>query len=114
MKRLGVALMVFFLAVSVTMAGCTQKAASSREAIDTAKMMKTTQEQTKYLIAQGKAFINSDDFQGAIDVLQYVLTYLDKDSPEAKALLQKAKDDLAAQLKQKAEDVKKSFGDFGK
>ena len=110
MRRFGLIFTVFILAVAFALSSCgPQKAGSSKEAIDIAKTMATTQEQTKYLIGQAKAYINSDEFQNAIDVLQYVLRYLDKDSPEAKELLKKAQEDLTAQLKQKAEEARKAF-----
>ncbi|MFC1548824.1 hypothetical protein ACFL5E_02575 [Candidatus Omnitrophota bacterium] len=107
MKKALFVMMTLFLAVSVVLIGCgAPKAGSSREAIDTAKAMATVQEQTQYLVGQAESFIDSDEFQNAVDVLQYVLTYLDKDNPQAKELLQKAKDELAA----KAKSAAKSFG----
>jgi hypothetical protein len=107
MKKSLLSIMALCLAVSIALVGCgAPKADSSRDAINNAKTMKTVEEQTQYLVGQAKAFINTDEFQNAIDVLQYVLSSLDRDNPEAKALLQKAKDELAAQAKSAA----KNFG----
>ena len=102
---------VVCLAASLMLVGCgAEKAGSSQEAIANAKTMDTAQAKTDYLIGQAKAFYNSKDFQGAVSTAQYVLQYLDKDSQAAKALLEKAKTDLAAQVKQAAADLQKSFG----
>jgi hypothetical protein len=111
MKKGLLVIMALCLVASIALVGCgPQKAGSSREAINTAKTMQTPQEQAQYLVGQAKAFINSDEFQNAIDVLQYVLASVDRDNPQAKALLEQAKDALAAQAKGAAKDVKESFG----
>jgi hypothetical protein len=85
------------LIIGFAVYGCTQKkAASSKEAIEASKAMQTVQEKVDYLIGQAKAFYNSKDFQGAMDTAQYVLGYLDKNSQEAKNLLEKTKSELKA------------------
>ena len=97
--------------VSFGLTGCApQKAESPKVAITAAKAMETTQEQINYLMGQAKAFYNSKEFQGTVDIAQYVLRYLDKDSQAAKALLDKAKDALTAAAKGAAGDVKKKLG----
>jgi hypothetical protein len=99
MKKGLIIVMALCLAASITLVGCgAQKAESGTVAIDNAKAMKTTQEQTKYLLGQAQAFINTKEFQYAIDVLQYVLRYLDADSTEAKELLRKAQDAMAVEM----------------
>ena len=115
MKRaIAMALVVCF-AVGLVLVGCgPQKAETSQEAINTAKTMDTVQEQTKYLVAQAKDFYNSKEFQGAVDIAQYILRYLDKDSPEARDLLKKAQEALTAQIREQAEEAKKSIPGFGK
>ncbi|MFC1643767.1 hypothetical protein ACFL5C_00370 [Candidatus Omnitrophota bacterium] len=111
MKKLLVLVMAVCLATSFMLAGCgPQKAATSREAINESKTMATVQEKTTYLVSQAQSFYNSKEFQGAVDIAQYILQYVDKDSPAAKKLLEEAKNAIAAQLKQKAEEAKKSFG----
>ena len=105
-KALGLFL-VIGLAVSLTLVGCgTQKAESSQAAIAESKTMQTTQEKVNYLVSQAQAFYSSKDFQQAVDIAQYVLSYLDKDSAAAKSILEKAKADLSEQLSQKAEEIK--------
>ena len=102
------------IAVSLVLSGCAQqKAASSSEAIEIAKAMETVQQKADYLIQQAKAFYSSKEFQQAVDVAQYVLRYVDKDSQEAKDLLTKAKDALAAAAKGAVEDVKQKLPGFG-
>ena len=69
MKRALVFAAVICLAVSLTLIGCgAPKAESSREAIKTADTMETVQGKTDYLIGQAKAFYNSKEFQGAVDM----------------------------------------------
>ncbi|MGB2600065.1 MAG: hypothetical protein WBB86_07575 [Candidatus Omnitrophota bacterium] len=99
MKKGLIIVMALCLAASITLVGCgAQKAESGTAAIDNAKALKTTDEQAKYLMGQAQAFINVKEFQYAVDVLQYVLRYLDKDSAEAKQLLRKAQDAMAVEM----------------
>ena len=115
MNKLLVVMFAGCLVVGLILTGCGEKkVASSKEAIQTAKAMETTQEKVDYLIGQAKAFYNSKEFQGAVDITQYILRYLDKDSQAARDLLDKAKSQLTAAAKGAVEDVKKGFGDFGK
>jgi len=110
-KKVLAVMLVLCLASGVVLTGCgPAKADSSRQAIANTKDMQTVQEKTDYLVAQAKAFYNSDDFQGSIDIAQYILTYLDRDSQAAKNLLVSAKEGLSAQMQKAAEDLKKSFG----
>jgi outer membrane PBP1 activator LpoA protein len=114
MKRLSCLALVVSLLLSFVVAGCgTQKAESSRAAIDTAKAMQTVQEKADYLVSQAKAFYNSKDFQGAVDIAQHVLRYLDKDSQAAKDLLEKAKQQLTAQAQGMLDQAKKDFKGIG-
>ena len=115
MKVLAAIIISLFLVTALTLTGCgPQKAETSRDAINTAKTMETKQEQVEYLVSQAQAFINSDQFQGAIDIAQYVLQYLDRDSAQARSLLDQAKSALAAQAQKAAEEAKKQFSGFGK
>lgn len=105
------AVVVFGLAVS----GCgAKKEESSKAAINQAKTMETVEQKVNYLISQAKAFYNSKDFQDAVDVAQYVLTYLDKESQQAKDLLAKAKEALSAEAKKMMDEAKKGLSGFGK
>lgn len=107
-KRIGI-LTVCMLLVCVALTGCTKKAVSSSEAINNAKALQTTEQKTDYLVGQGNAFVSSKEYQSAIDVAQYILSNLDKESQEAKAILEKAKAQLAAAAKEVAADVQKDL-----
>lgn len=114
MKKYLFAILIFILSLTLLLAGCGQnKAASSKEAIDTAKSMETVEQKADYLIKQAKASYNSKEFQEAVDISQYILRYVDKDSQEAKNLLEKAKEALAQAVKGAVEDVKKTLPGFG-
>ena len=93
-KSLSIILVVAFVLGFVALGCGPKKAGSSQEAIETSKTMQTVQEKADYLVGQAKAFYNSKDFQGVVDTAQYILTYLDKNSEEAKSLLEKAKGQL--------------------
>jgi len=111
MKKLFSVLVICIAVSSLLVAGCgMQKEESPRKAIDMAKTLQTTQEKADYLIGQAKAFYNSKDFQGAVDIAQYILRYLDKDSTAAKDLLEKAKEQLKAQAQSAVDSAKKNFG----
>ena len=114
MKRYLFLSAIVCMVFGIALIGCGQeKAASSNEAIDVAKAMETAKEKADYLIGQAKAFYNSKEFQQAVDVAQYVLRYVDKDSSQAKDLLEKAKNSLAEAAKAGVEGAKKSLGAIG-
>ncbi|MFC1667723.1 hypothetical protein ACFL0P_07715 [Candidatus Omnitrophota bacterium] len=99
------------LIFGLALAGCGQaKQESSSAAINVAKGMETVEEKAQYLVGQAKAFYSSKEFQGAVDIAQYILRYVDRDSQEAKALLDKAKSALESAAKAAVGDAKKSFG----
>jgi hypothetical protein len=115
MRKAGILVLCLFCFLSFSFLGCGQKGAvSGREAIDISKTLETAEEKVDYLVGQAKAFYNSERFQEAIDVAQYILSALDKDSQEAKDLLEKAKQKLVEAAKGAAEDMKKKLGDIGK
>ena len=107
---------VFLMCASLTFAGCAQqpKAANASQAIEQSKSMKTVEEQAKYLVGQANAFVNSKDFDQAIQTAKYVLSNLNANSQEAKDVLEKATEEMKKMAMQKAEEMKKSLGDFGK
>jgi hypothetical protein len=112
-RHLSIAL-VIGLSLSLLLAGCAQeRAASSKEAIETAKTLETVQQKADYLISQAKAFYNSNEFQQAVDIAQHILRYVDRDSQEAKNLLEKARAALASAAKGAVEDVKQQLPGFG-
>jgi len=110
-------LLFLLLALSVLVVGCGSQApetASGKEAITVAKALATADEKVDYLIKEAQAFYNSKSFQDVIDVAQYILTYVDSDSQQAKDLLEKAKSALTGQIDKAADDLKKGIGGFGK
>ncbi len=108
-------LTILVLFCSLAVAGCgSKKAASSSEAINVSKTMETVQEKVNYLVEQAKAFYDSKDFQQTVKVAQYILQSLDKDSQQAKTLLEKAKTAILEAAKTAAEDMKNKLGDLGK
>ena len=109
MKRLKTVVVVMLL-LGIGLVGCgQQKAGSSSEAINTAKAMQTVEEKANYLVGQAKAFYSSKEFQQAVDVARYVLSYVDKDSQAAKDLLEKAKTALTEAAKAKLDEAKKGL-----
>ncbi len=106
---------VALLCVSIAMIGCgAKKEVSGSAAIQQSQVMATVDEKVSYLSAQAKAFINSKEYDQAVSVAQYILSNVDRNSAEAKLLLEKAKTELTAQAKAKMEEVKKQFAGFGK
>ncbi len=110
MRKIMLTLLIFAAAVtSVVTTGCVKKAASSSEAIKESETMQTTDQKVDYLIGQAKAFLGSKDYSEAMRTAQYILSSLQKDSKEAQAILEKAKNALSEQAKGMMEDVKKSM-----
>lgn len=92
-------------------AGCAKKAGSSSEAIQSSQSLKTVQEKANYLMNQAQSFYNSKEFQQTVETAQYVLSNLDKNSQQAKDLIEKAKVQLqAAAQKAMGDASKKLFG----
>ena len=109
-KRIVVLTSICLLA-SLVIIGCgTKKAESGKAAIDVSKGMATAEEKVDYLMAQAQAFYKSKEFQDAIDITQYVLRYLDRESVEAANLFKQAKKDLAAQAQGTLDSLKKGLG----
>jgi len=78
------------------LAGCSKQAASSSEAIQHAKTLKTSEQQADYLVSQARAFVKSEAYQEAITTSQYVLLSVDTHSQAAADLLEQAEAKLAA------------------
>ncbi|MCF7908862.1 MAG: hypothetical protein K9L86_08350 [Candidatus Omnitrophica bacterium] len=105
--RKGLIVLMLGIFVAGSLVGCSSnKAGSSKEAINIAKAIEDTQEKATYLISQAKTFYNSKEFQQAVDLAQYVLRYVDKDSQDAKSILEKAKTALKEAAGQAVNDVK--------
>jgi len=103
---------VVFLVVAI---GCQQASptagasATSGGVIEISKSMPSPQQKIDYLLTQAKSFYESKKFQDAVSTAQYVLSSLDKNSVEAKNLLEKAKQQLQAAVQSRVTDVKKGL-----
>ncbi|MFA6218125.1 MAG: tetratricopeptide repeat protein [Candidatus Omnitrophota bacterium] len=109
-------LLSIIVIVLVAAIGCQQAssmtgaAATSSAAIETSKSMPSSQQKIDYLITQARSFYESKKFQDAVNTAQYVLSALDKNSADAKSLLEKAKQQLQAAVQSRVTDVKKGLG----
>lgn len=107
MKKVFFVFFVVILGFGVLFAGCgPKKEASSQAAIEKSKTMTTVEQKVDYLTKQADAFLKSKDFKQAVDVAQYILTDLDKESVKAKDLLEKAK----TEIEKAATDALKNVG----
>lgn len=103
------------LCIGLILTGCGQKkAASSDEAIANAKAMETTQQKVDYLVNQAEAFYESEQYKDAVESAQYVIRNLEKDSKEAREVLEKARKELGSAVEGVVKDLKKGIGDLGK
>ena len=110
MKKATITLVIVCIAFSTALVGCgPKKVATPKEAIETAKTMDATKARENYLVAQAKAFYEAKDYKGAIELSKYVINFVDKNSKSARGILQKAKEDLSAQMRQAAKELKKKF-----
>jgi len=106
---------VVAVCLSIALIGCgAQKEASSQAAIQKSQSMATVQQKTDYLVGQARAFINSKNFDQAVNVAQYTLANVNNNSQEARALLEKAKSEIVAQANKAMADAKQKFSGFGK
>jgi hypothetical protein len=108
MKKLLVLFCVCILVFGMALAACGQKkAASSSEAIDTAKAMDSVEKQADYLVKQAELFYESKEYKDAVASAQYVLNNLDKESAKAQELVEKAKAELGGAVTNLLKGVKK-------
>lgn len=108
--KYGVLLAVIAIAGLGVLAGCSKPAASSSEAIQHARTLKTPEQQADYLVSRTQAFVDSEDYQEAIKTAQYVLVSVDSRSRAATDLLEQAKTKLAADAQAVIGDTKKAVG----
>ena len=115
MRKSNVCIAVLCLLLSFSVLGCAQKkAASSQEAIETSKQLKTVDEQVHYLVGQANAFINGKEFNDAITTAQYVVSNLDQNSAEAKSLIERAKAEMQKAAQGAVNDMKSKLNSLGK
>ncbi|MDD5464950.1 MAG: hypothetical protein PHP73_01205 [Candidatus Omnitrophica bacterium] len=111
MEKLAVLMAVICLIFSIGVLGCgQQKASSVSEVIKTAETMPTVKAKVDYLIGQANAFYNSKEYQQVVDIANYILSKVDRNSQDARSLLEKAKTALSAAAKNAASDVTKGLG----
>ena len=106
LKFLVVVIMVSFCAL-----GCAQKpeTSSAKDAIQKSQNLQSVEAQAEYLIKDANAFVNSEQFDEAIQTAKHVLAELDKDSAEAQSIIQKAQAELKALAEQKAGELKEGM-----
>ncbi len=109
MRKMLVVSVVLCLCCSIFFLGCEKKSGSASEAIDNAQSLKTVSEKADYLIKQAEAFYSSKEFQQAIQIAQYVLSNLDKESKPAQSLIEKAKAELQAAAQKAVGDAANKF-----
>ena len=114
MKNLLSVLIVCVFVLSLGVAGCAKQAATSQEAIQQSKTMKTVDEQAQFLVSQANAFVSSKKFDQAAETAKYVLANLDANSQEAKAVLQKAAEEMKKSAQTAVDDIKNKIGTLGK
>ncbi len=103
-------LVAMLLMVCFLLPGCSpKKAESSKEAIETAKSMKTPEQQANYLNKQAQAFFKSKEYNEAIKIAQHVLSQVDKESENAKKIIEDSKKQLQAKVKNAVDDASKKL-----
>lgn len=112
MKRTAAIFIVVSLIGGLTVFGCAKRAANSQEAISNAKSMKTVEEQVNYLVGQANGFVNSKNFDEAINTAKYVLANLDSNSQAAQNIVTKATEEMKKAAMGAVDDMKKKLGSF--
>ena len=107
MKKTFLFLLVICFSLGLLQYGCmVKKEESSSVAIEKSQTLTSVQEKSSYLIGQAKAFYNAKEYQQAIDTAKYILSNIDENSMQAKDIIEKAKKELEALVKSKAEEMK--------
>lgn len=98
MKKSLVVAIVVCMVASLTVAGCgSKKAPTVKEAIKIAETMDTKEKQEEYLGKQARLFFEDKEFKQAIELAQYVLANINKESEGTKRLIAKAQNAMAVQ-----------------
>lgn len=113
MNNSKIKIFVVGLIIGFVALGCGQKAKSSSEAVELSKAKATVESQAKYLIQQANGFLNSKQFDEALNTAKYVLSKLDANSIEAKNIIEEAKKKLEKIALEKMNEVKGKIGSFG-
>lgn len=96
--------------IAIGASGCqpAPQAATSQEVVQAAQAKATPQEKADFLVAQANAFLNSKNYDEAIKTAQYVLGNVDKNSTQARSVVEKATAELEKVARQKLEEMKGS------
>lgn len=115
MKKYLPLMAVVFVVLALSVAGCAQqpKSEDASGAIEQAKMIESAEAQVKYLVKEANAFINSAQFDEAINTAKYILNELDAQSIEAKNIIEKAQAELTKIAEEKMAEAKSALGSFG-
>ena len=115
MKKIALVLLVMAISFSSVLVGCgPKKTESSSAAINTSEALTSVQEKVDYLLKQANAFYNSKEYKDAIDLAQYALLNLDKNSQGAKSMIEKATNKLKAEAQSMAAEMQKKLENLGK
>ena len=107
MRKVLLLILAGILICSVAVTGCAQKKAeSSKEAINTAKAMDSAEKQMKYLESQANAFLKAKEYTDAVELSNYVLRNLDKESKKAREILDQATKEMRALFEDKLRGIK--------
>jgi hypothetical protein len=93
--------------------GGTPPAANSAQAVQTSKTIESKPDQINYLLGQATHFLDSKEYQQALDTANYILTKLDSNSDSAKTVVMKAKSGLQKTAQSAVTDIKKKLGATG-
>ena len=109
MKRFYVfATVASFVVCCFLFAGCgMKKVETSQQAIEAAEKMTNDIKKADYLLVEARIFMKNRNFQGAIDVSQYVIHNLKNKSAEANDIIQKAYNAIAVETKMAEERARK-------
>jgi hypothetical protein len=111
MKR--IVIFIFFLFLTISIIGCEErKMPSVSEVINESRSLETVNKQLDYLIQEARDFYNSKEYKEALELAEYILTYLDQHSEQALDLIEKIKNHLSDITASTAEDIKKMLDSF--
>lgn len=107
--------LILSLAVFSLSSGCgaANNKSNSGNVIESAKRITGKEAKINYLISEGEKFIASEQFQDAINTAEYILSNLDKGNPQAKDLINRAKESLAKNVEGTVQKMQGAF-DYGR
>lgn len=100
--------MIFSLA---SLNGCERKATTASEAISRSQSMQSVNQKVDYLVGQANMFIDSRQYAEASKIAGYILTDVDKNSQQARDILQKAQEQMTQKAGETIGNMQQSFGD---